>query len=81
MSMMTTTADPRDVAHGRSALKRFFGKAFDRLVDARMAQVDPMVKAALARASDEDLAYLGHSPADIAEIRRRGGQPTRQVAE
>lgn len=52
--------------------RRFFERVFESLIAARTAQAAPTVAAALARASNEELAAIGRSPSEIAAIRAAG---------
>ncbi|MGE3065271.1 MAG: hypothetical protein AB7K67_06775 [Hyphomicrobiaceae bacterium] len=48
----------------------FFDRAFSRLVAARMADADRMIRQHMAGYSDDQLVAMGLSKAEIAELRK-----------
>lgn len=63
-----------DLAHGergeQGAGDAFLDRFFQRFVERRMASTERRIKAYLNRFDDAHLKRLGHSDADIADIRK-----------
>ena len=78
--MATTTSTTDFVGHAdttaTAAPKRgFFGRMFDRMVEARMGHARLQVAGYLARLSDDRLKDLGFTPDETKALRAQGTVP------
>lgn len=69
------SAAPSAPASGQSRGAGAFARAWASIIAAKQAQVDEFVRPYLAQASVSDLAQLGFTSAEIADIKKRRHMP------